>query len=114
MASEINYSVADYDGLKVIKLAGNIANSSKDEFENLVDRLSQKYDIILNFKEVNVITSGGLNSLIKVTKNARSRKKRVMLMGLREGLMKMMEVMEAYKYLTFVNSIEEGQARIKY
>lgn len=112
MNSDISYSISDYEGIKIVKLSGNISNSSKPEFENLINGLAQKYNIILNMNEISVITSGGLTSLINVSSEARRRKKRVMIMGIRESLFKMLEVMGVLPYFTIIENIEEGLAKI--
>lgn len=108
MNSEINYTITEYDGIKIIKLIGNISNTTKIDFERIVNSISQKSDVILNMNEISIITSGGLGSLVKVSAEARKRKKRVMIMGLREGLVKMLEVMGALQYMIFIENIEEG------
>jgi anti-anti-sigma factor len=112
LSTDISYSISDYDGIKVVKLAGNISNSTKIEFEKTVNEIAQKYNVILNMKDISVITSGGLTSLINVSAEARKRKKRVMIIGMREGLVKMLEVMGVLQYFTFIESIEEGIAKV--
>jgi anti-anti-sigma factor len=110
--SDISFSISEYEGIKIVKLSGNISNSSKLEFERLINGLIQKYNVILNMNEISVITSGGLTSLISVSSEARKRKKRVMIMGVRDGLVKMLEVMGVLPYFTIINNIEEGIAMV--
>ena len=112
MNKDISYSISDYEGIKIVKLAGNISNSSKSEFEKIINEISQKYNVILNMKEISVITSGGLSSLINVSSEARKKKKRVMLIGMREGLVKMLETMGVLQYFIFIESIEEGLSKV--
>jgi anti-anti-sigma factor len=110
--SDIRYSISEYEGIKIVKLSGNISNSSKLEFESLINGLAQKFNVILNMNEITVITSGGLTSLINVSAEAHKRKKRVMIMGLRDSLVKMLEVMGVLPYFTIIENIEEGFAKI--
>ena len=112
MSTDISYSISEYEGIKVVKLAGNISNSSKNEFEQVINVLAQKYNVILNMNDIGVITSGGLSSLINVSSEARKKKKRVMILGMREGLVKMLETMGVLQYLTFIESIEEGLSKV--
>ncbi len=112
MNSEITYSISEYEGIKIVKLSGSISNASKTELENTINGLVQKYNVILNMKEISVITSGGLTSLINISAGARKRKKRVMLMGIRDNLVKMFEVMGVLPYITVIENIEEGIAKI--
>jgi anti-anti-sigma factor len=109
---EINFSITDQEGFKVVRLEGSISNSSRLEIEGLVNELTLKNHVILNMIGINIITSGGLGTLINVSVEARKRKKRVMVMGLREGLVKMIEVMGMLQYITFIETIEEGMARV--
>ncbi|MBN2403781.1 MAG: STAS domain-containing protein [Spirochaetes bacterium] len=112
MNTDISYSITEYEGIKIIKLTGNLSNSSRLEFDRLINGLTLKYNVILNMKDISVITSGGLTSLVKVSAEARRRKKRVMIMGMREGLMKMLEVMDVLQHFTIIENIEEGVSRV--
>jgi anti-anti-sigma factor len=110
--TDISYSISEYEGIKIIKLTGNISNSTKMDFERLINGIILKNNVILNMKEISVITSGGLSSLINVSAEARKRKKRVMIMGMRDPLVKMLEVMGVLQYFIFIDNIEEGLAKI--
>ncbi len=112
MEREINYSVTEQEGIKIVKLSGSISNSTNQEIEKLVNGLTQKNNVILNMREINVITSGGLTSLVNVSVDARKRRKHVMIMNLREGLIKTIEVMGVLQYFIFIDSIEEGFSRV--
>jgi anti-anti-sigma factor len=112
LSAEISYFINEFDGIKIIKFSGNISNSSKLEFESVVNSIAQKNNVILDMREISVITSGGLSSLINVSNNARKRKKKVMIMGLRDGLIKMLEVMDVLPYITFIDNIEEGISKV--
>jgi anti-anti-sigma factor len=112
LSTDISYSISEYEGVKIVKLSGNISNSSKQEFEMLINGLALKYNVILNMNEISVITSGGLTSLINVSAEARKKKKRVMIMGIRDGLVKMLEVMGVLPYFTIIDNIEEGIAKV--
>jgi anti-anti-sigma factor len=112
MNTDISYFISEYEGIKIVKLAGNISNSTKLEFENLINGIAQKNNIILNMNEISIITSGGLTSLINISTEARKRKKRVMIMGLRDGLVKMLEVMGVLPYFIIIDNIQEGAAKV--
>lgn len=114
MANDINYSIIDNEGIKVVKLAGNISNSNKNEFELLLKRFSERHHVILNMQEVDVITSAGFDSLVKVALHARKGKWKLMLMGVREEVKKRLDEMEVRQNFILIDSIEEGQTRIYY
>ena len=65
-------------------------------------------------EEVNILTSSGLNSLINICSDARSRNKRVVLLRLQDDIIKMMKVMDVCDHFIFVESIEEGQMKIRH
>jgi anti-anti-sigma factor len=112
LEKEINYSVTDRDGVKVVKFEGSISNSNKSEFEKTLNNLTQKYNIILDMNKISVITSGGLSAMINVSLEAHKRRRKVMIMGLREAFIKMMEVMGMLQYIIFIENIEDGIAKV--
>ena len=114
MASDINYSIIDSEGIKVVKIVGNISNSNKNEFEVLLRRLSERHHVILNMQDVDVITSAGFDSLVTVAQHARKGKWKLMLMGVKEDVKKRLEDMEIRQNFVLIDSIEEGQTRIYY
>ncbi len=114
MAGELNYTIIDYEGIKIIKLLGHISTNNKNDFENLIERYSERNNIIINMQEVDIITSAGLDSLIKISVNARKGKLKLMLLGVREEFRKLMEEMDIRQHFTLIDSIEEGQSRIQY
>jgi anti-anti-sigma factor len=114
LATDINYSIIDNEGIKVVRIVGNISNSNRKEFELLVKRLSERHHVILNMQEVEVITSAGFDSLVNISRFARSGKWKLMLMGVREEVKKRLEEMEIRQNFVLIDSMEEGQTRIHY
>ncbi|MBN2039478.1 MAG: STAS domain-containing protein [Spirochaetes bacterium] len=113
MDSEITFSVTDHDQVKVVKLSGNISNVSKTDVEVMITELTQKNNVILDMKKVNVITSGGIAALINISSEARKRKKRVLITGLRDHFKRMIEVMGLIQYVIIVESIEDGVSMLQ-
>ncbi|HEY1406008.1 MAG TPA: STAS domain-containing protein, partial [Spirochaetota bacterium] len=74
---ELNYSIEDKEGLKVINLDGNLSVSNAESLEKLVDLHTQKASVIINMSDVRLVTSSGMNSLINVSDDAKSRNNRV-------------------------------------
>ena len=114
MAGDINYSIIDNEGIKVIKIAGNISASNRSAFENLIKRLSDRNNVILNMQGVDIVTSAGIDSLLEVARHAKKVKGKLMFMGVREELRKLFDEMEIRQNFVFIDSIEEGQSRIYY
>lgn len=114
MHKDLNYTITDYEGIKVVNLAGNISRLTRKEFSVLVNRLTQFYNVIINMGNIGIVTTSGMDVLIDVCVEARKRKKRVMLLGVKDDLKKMIETFDVFDYFIMVESIEEGQMKLKY
>ncbi|HON77384.1 MAG TPA: STAS domain-containing protein [Spirochaetota bacterium] len=114
MAVYLNYSIEDHEGVKVVNIGGNLSNSTYDELVRVVSGLTQKSNVILNMKDVPVITSSGINSLVQASMDARKKNKRVILLGMKGPLIKMIDTLDLYEFFIFVDSIEEGQMKLEY
>lgn len=111
---ELNYTVEDKDGVKVIHLDGNLSVTNAETFERLIDLHSQKSSVILNLSDVRMVTSSGFNSLLNVSVDAKNRNNRVLLMKPSSELKKMIDVLKTYENFILVDSVEEGQMKIRY
>lgn len=110
----LNFSIEDHESIKIVNLVGNITNISKHQFIEIINQLSQKNSVILNMKEVNLITSSGLEALVDVCMAARQKNKRVLIMGLKENLFKIIDAMDQYEFFIFIENIDEGKLKLKY
>lgn len=111
---ELNYSIEDKEGLKVINLDGNLSVSNAESLEKLVDLHTQKSSVIINMSDVRLVTSSGMNSLINVSMDARSRNNRVLLMKPSSEFRRMIDILKTYDNFIVVDSFEEGQMKVKY
>lgn len=114
MARDLNYSIEDQEGVKVVRLSGNISNVTINEFHALINDLTQKDNVIINISRVNIFTSSGLNALRDVSLAARTKGKRILLLGANENLIKMVEILDVYDDFIFIESIEEGLMKLRY
>ena len=113
-AMDLNYSVEDKEGIKVIHLDGNLSVSNAESFERLIDLHSQKNSVIVNLSDVKMITSSGFHSLLNVSVDAKTRNNRVLLMKPSDEFKKMIDTLKSYEYFIMVDSVEEGQMKIRY
>ena len=111
---DMNYTVEDKDGVKIINLDGNLSVSNAESFERLIDLHSQKNSVILNLSDVRMITSSGFNSLLNVSVDAKTRNNRVLLLKPSDEFKKMIDTLKSYEYFIMVDSVEEGQMKIRY
>lgn len=114
MARDLNYSIEDQEGVKIVRLSGNISNVTKKEVHALINDLTQKDNVIINISKVNIFTSSGLDALRDVSLAARNKGKRILLLGANENLIKMVEILDVYDDFIFIESIEEGMMKLKY
>ncbi len=114
MESYLNYTIEDHEGIRIVNLNGNISNSSKNELSRLIGSLIAKGNVILNMKGVDVVTSSGINVLVNLSIESRQKSKRLLLLGAGENVRKMIDVLDLYEYFIMVDSVEEGQMKLKY
>jgi anti-anti-sigma factor len=111
---DFNFSIEEKEGVKVINLDGNLSVMNAESLERLVDIHTQKSSVILNMSDVNLVTSSGFNSLINVSVDAKTRNNRVLLMRVGDQFKKMIDILKSYEYFILVDTIEEGQKKVKY
>jgi anti-anti-sigma factor len=114
MAHDLNYSVEDRAGVKVIHLSGNLSNVTAEEFEKLLAIHTHKSSVILNMERVELITSSGINSIVNACIEARNMENRILLLKPNKAFRNMINVLKAYDFIVIVDSIEEGLVKISY
>ncbi|MCP4133946.1 MAG: STAS domain-containing protein [bacterium] len=115
MAKEtLNYSVRDYEGIKVLDVTGNLTINTIDTLIVVVEALVEKESLMINMENVHLVTSAGLNCLIELSFFAKEKENRVVVLWPSEDFVRMTEIMDVFSYLTFAESREEGKAKIDY
>ena len=114
MASYLTYSIEDREGVKLVNLTGNISSITRDELVDTVNKITAKNNAIVNLRDVDLITSSGLNALVEISTEARKNARRVLILGLRESTVKLIDRLDLYEYFIFVESIEEGLMKLRY
>ena len=61
-----------------------------------------------------MFTSSAFNSLMNVSVDAKNRNNRVLLLKPSESLRRMIEILKSYEYFIVVDSVEEGQMKVRY
>lgn len=114
MASNLNYTIEDREGARLINLNGNLSSLTRDEFTDIVNKLTVKSNVIVNLRDVDLITSSGLNALVEISTEARKYSRRVLILGMKESAVKLIDKLNLYEYFIFVESIEEGLMKLRY
>ncbi len=114
ISSGINYSLSDFDGFNILDLSGTLTIHTSDAFISVVHNLTERGSLIINMKNVNFITSAGLNALIDVSYYARERGNRVILMSPGSDIIDLIDYVDFFSHLIFAESQEEGKTKIEY
>ncbi len=112
--STLNYSIEDRENVKIVHLSGAISSITRVDFEIMMEDLLAKGNVILNLSRVGLVTVTGLTTLVDLSTSARKKGKRVLIMGMRPELMKMADRLDIYDHFSFVETIEEGQLKLRY
>ncbi len=110
----LNYSINEIEGLKILALNGSLSADSIEYFTSIVKQVAERENIIINFENVILVTSAGLNALVNVSLFAKNHDKRVIILWPEKEVEEMAEVMGLYKYLIFAKSVDEARIKIKY
>ncbi|PKL38066.1 MAG: hypothetical protein CVV44_12935 [Spirochaetae bacterium HGW-Spirochaetae-1] len=114
MAETLNYSLREFENVKVVELSGSLTNNTIDTFRSLINRISDKESAIVNLENVTLVTSGGLHALVDVSQVAKRKDKRVIILWAGEDVVRMSEIIDVYSLLIFAESLEEGVRKIRY
>ena len=114
MAGLLNFAIEDREGVKILNLSGNISSTNRNEFITAVNGMSAKNNVILGLRDAEIVTSSGLNALVEVSAEARKNSRRVLIMGAKENLIKLIDRLDLYEQFIFVESIEQGLMKLRY
>jgi len=114
ISTGINYSLSDFEGFNILELSGTLTIQTSDAFISAVHNLTERGSLIINMKNINFITSSGLNALIDVSYYARERGHRIILMSTLLDVINLIEYVDFFSHLIFAESPEEGKTKIEY
>ncbi len=114
MPDIINYTIREFEGIKVIDFSGNLSSNTVRSFDTIVKSIAEKESVILNMANVNIITTTGINSIIDVSHFAKDYGKRVIVLWPSSNLLEIVTNLAAHGHLIFADSLEEGRTKIKY
>lgn len=110
----LNYSINEIESAKVLVMSGTLNSKSVENFKSIVLQVTERESIIINFENVNLVTSSGLNALVEVSFFAKEHDKRVIILWPEKELLQMAEQLCVYNYLIFAQSVDEAKMKIKY
>ena len=110
----LNYAINEIEGTKVLVMSGSLMAGTTENFKSIVHQVTERESLIINFENVTLVTSAGLNALVAVSFFAKEHDRRVIILWPDKDLLKMAESMGVYNYLIFALSIDEAKMKIKY
>jgi len=110
----LNYSINEIEGVKVLVVSGSLTADTIETFKSIVRQVTERESLIINFENVTLITSAGMNALVDVSFFAKEHEKRVIILWPEKELLKMAETLGVYNYLIFAQSIDEAKMKIKF
>ncbi len=110
----LKYTMEEIEGARVVHIHGSISSLTRGRLKRLVEELTIKNNVILNVSRVPSVTSSGLNVLAELSTNAKKKGKRVLIMGMKPEFIKIIEQLDLYELFIFVESVEEGQIKLKH
>jgi len=99
----------------VISIKGRMDAVSSPEFEKQVSELMAKgeRDLIIDFSELDYISSAGLRSILTTAKKLKEKEGRLLLSALREMVKEVFEISGFSAIIPIYESVESALAQIK-
>jgi len=114
LSPELNYTVNEFEGFKVLDLSGALTIISYDNLITVVHNLTERESLIVDMKGIDFLTTSGINALSEMSRYARARGNRVILVNTNADLMDLINYVDCYSRFIFAESLEEAKTKIEY
>lgn len=114
MTSRVNYTLREYEGINILDLSGDLTIHTSDAFISVVHNLTERGSLIINMKNIDFVTSSGLNALIDVSYYAKERGQRIVIMEMKSDIMDLVEYADFFRHLIFSENPEEAKTKIEH
>jgi stage II sporulation protein AA (anti-sigma F factor antagonist) len=107
--------VKELNGVKVIKVTGQVRISTQNEFKDLLDKLVEESvgkTVILNLDGVVYMNSIGLGIIIDTFKKFKEMEGRIVLCSLQTDIMNLFEVTKLNRFIEIYNSENEAMSKL--
>ena len=105
----------ELNGVKIIKLAGQVRISTQNEFKDLLDDLVKENEgktVIMNMDGIIYMNSAGLGIMIDTYKKFKEMKGRMVLCNLLPDIMKLFEVTKLNRFIEIYHNEGEAMGKI--
>jgi anti-anti-sigma regulatory factor len=114
MASLLQTTVTQYEGVRIIVLAGFLTDSSGVQLEIMVGKIIEKESLIFDLSNISLCTSGGLAYMVDISMQAKEHGNRAILMSPGEEIRRLAETANTYHLLIFAENQEECIVKLNY
>ncbi len=102
------------DEVKVISISGNLESSCVSQFKDLFfNEIEGNERIVLDFSKLDYLDSSGLAALVNVYKNLNVRNARMVMCGLSEGILRVIELTKLDKVFEISETFLDAMAKVK-
>ena len=106
----------ELDGIKVVKLTGQIRISTQNEFKDLLDNIARdngKKTVVLSLDGVIYMNSAGLGIIIDTYKKFKEMRGRLVLCNLMPEISKLFEVTRINRFIEIFSTESEAIRKVK-
>lgn len=111
---DFSYIIEDHTVYKIFKVYGNLSVLKAETFERVVNNISKNVCVIIDFTDVGLMTSAGIDSLVNISLSARKNGKRILIYNLPQEYYNLARDMNYLDFLIIIETIDEGRVKIKY
>ncbi len=111
---EFSYIIEDHTVYKVFKVYGNLSILQTEAFERVVNNISRQVCVIVDFTDIGIMTSAGIDSLVNISLSAKKHGTRILIYNLPQEYYDLATDLNYLDYLIIIETIEEGKVKIRY
>lgn len=111
----MKFETKEVDGVKIVKLTGQIRISTQNEFKDLLDRLARENEgktVIISMDGVIYMNSAGLGIIIDTYKKFKEKKGKIILCNLLPDIEKLFEVTRLNRFIEIYSSEAEALSKL--
>lgn len=111
----MKFEINEVDGIKIVKLTGQIRVSTQNQFKDMLDKLArdnQGQTVIISMDGVIYLNSAGLGIIIDTYKKFKQTQGKIILCNLLPDIEKLFEVTMLDKFIEIYNTETEALSRV--
>ena len=102
------------DGVKVISIAGHLETSCVSQFKEMFFKeIEGNKQIVLDCFKLDYLDSSGLATLVNIYKNLNVRNARMVMCGLSEGILRVIELTKLDKVFEISETFPDAVTKVK-